>query len=64
VGKAVRVERFLRSKKDHGYRPDGVKLGDRSKIIFWYRPEKADTYRAVFGDLHVADVPPDHPPGG
>jgi outer membrane lipoprotein-sorting protein len=61
--KAMRVEKFLRTKKDHGYKPDGVKLGDRDKIIFWYRPGKAKKYRAVYGDLHVADVTPDQLPG-
>lgn len=56
VQKAMRVETFLRKHKDHGYKPGGVKLGDRTKIIFWYRPDKSDKYRAVFGDLHVDDV--------
>lgn len=54
---ATRIEMFLHKNKDHGYKPDGVKLGDRDKIVFWYRPDKADKYRAVYGDLHVADVP-------
>jgi hypothetical protein len=60
--RAVRVEVLLRSKKEHGYKPDGVKLGDRDKIVFWYRPDKADKYRAVYGDLHVADVSADQLP--
>jgi hypothetical protein len=51
--RATAVEVLRRSKKDHGYKPEGVKLGDRDKIIFWYRPEKN---RAVLGDLHIADV--------
>ena len=52
----IRIEMLLRRNKDHGYKADDVKLGDRDKIVFWYRPDKADKYRAVFGDLHVADV--------
>jgi outer membrane lipoprotein-sorting protein len=52
----IRIEMLLRTNKSHGYKADGVKLGDREKIVFWYRPDKADKYRAVFGDLHVADV--------
>jgi outer membrane lipoprotein-sorting protein len=56
VQKAIRVEKFLRKSKDHGYRPEGVKLGDRTKILFWYRPDNSDKYRAVFGDLHIDDV--------
>ena len=58
----MRVEKFLHANKDHGYKPDGVKFGDRDKIIFWYRPDKAEKYRAVFGDLHVADVSADQLP--
>ncbi len=45
-----------------GYRSEGVKLGDADKIIFWYRPEGATTYRALYGDLHAADVPEDKLP--
>jgi outer membrane lipoprotein-sorting protein len=62
IGRAMRVEKFLHANKDHGYKPDGVKFGDRDKIIFWYRPDKAEKYRAVFGDLHVADVSADQLP--
>ena len=62
VQKAIRVEMLLRSKKEHGYKPEGAKLGDRDKIIFWYRPGKAEKYRAVYGDLHVADVTADQLP--
>jgi outer membrane lipoprotein-sorting protein len=60
--RATRVWMFLGADKDHGYKPEGVKLGDRDKIVFWYRPDKADKYRAVFGDLHVADVSADQLP--
>ncbi|HZV05121.1 MAG TPA: hypothetical protein VE999_08580 [Gemmataceae bacterium] len=63
AGKVLRVEKFLRTDKNHGYNPEGVKLGDSAKIIFWYRPEKSAMYRAVYGDLHVADVTADQLPG-
>lgn len=59
---SARVLKFLHSNKDHGYKADGVKLGDRDKVIFWYRPDKADKYRAVYGDLHLADVTADQLP--
>ena len=39
-----------------GYQPEGVKLGDADKILFWYRPDGAAHYRALYGDLHGADV--------
>ncbi len=45
-----------------GYQPDGVKLGDASKIVFWYKPEGKEIYRAVFGDLHIGDVTADQLP--
>ena len=38
------------------YAGQGVKLGDASKAIFWYKPEGADTYRVIYGDLSVKDV--------
>ena len=45
-----------------GYKSDGVKLGDADKILFWYRPEGAAHYRAIYGDLHAADVTEDNLP--
>ncbi len=49
-------------KEKFGYRPDGVKLGDADKILFWYRPDGGTQYRALFGDLHADDVPADNLP--
>ena len=47
----------------YGYAGKGVKLGEKEKIVFWYRPDpKVETYRALFGDLHVADVNADKLP--
>lgn len=59
---SARLTAFVHTNKDHGYKPDGVKLGDRDKLLFWYRPEKTDKYRAVYGDLHVADLNADQLP--
>lgn len=33
-----------------------VKLGEARKAVFWYEPEDSDTYRVIYGDLHVEDV--------
>jgi hypothetical protein len=33
-----------------------------SQIIFWYQPKDKQTYRALFGDLHAADVTLDQLP--
>jgi outer membrane lipoprotein-sorting protein len=40
----------------YGYKADGVKLGDAKAIIFWYKPEGQDKYKAVYGDLHIGEV--------
>ena len=63
VNLVVRVQiLLLNSKGHHGYNADGVKLGDAGKIVFWYQPKGKETYRAVFGDLHAADVAADRLP--
>ena len=49
-------------KDGFGYKADGVKLGDAGTIILWYKPKGADLYRAVYGDLHGADVTADKLP--
>ncbi|HEY2157439.1 MAG TPA: DUF2092 domain-containing protein [Isosphaeraceae bacterium] len=59
VGRVLTLQREV---KGYGYKADGVKLGDADKIIFWYKPEGADKYRVVYGDLHVADVTADQLP--
>ena len=50
---------FLRMFKGEGkwyYRGKGVRLGEADKPIFWYRPKGSETYRVIYGDLHVVDV--------
>jgi hypothetical protein len=49
-------------KNQYGYKPEGAKLGDASRVIFWYRPAGSATYRAVFADLHIGDVAADKLP--
>jgi outer membrane lipoprotein-sorting protein len=62
VMNTTRVVLFVNSLKgDHGYRP-GVMRGDASRIVFWYRPAGAAQYRALYGDLHWADVTADQLP--
>ena len=39
-----------------------VRLGDADTAILWYRPEDAETYRMIYGDLSVADVAPENLP--
>ena len=38
------------------YAGNGVKLGTADKAIFWYKPNGADKYRVIYGDLNVKDV--------
>jgi outer membrane lipoprotein-sorting protein len=53
----AQVMAFCQQKKDqYGYKPDGVKLGDAKAIIFWYKPEGRDKYKAVYGDLHIGEA--------
>ncbi|MCU0914300.1 MAG: hypothetical protein MUC88_07050 [Planctomycetes bacterium] len=50
---------FLRMFKGEGkwyYRGKGVRLGAADKPIFWYRPKGSETYRVIYGDLHVGDA--------
>jgi outer membrane lipoprotein-sorting protein len=59
----TRVQIFLNEcEGDNGYRPEGVRLGDADKILFWYRRKGSTGYRAIFGDLHAADVTADQLP--
>jgi hypothetical protein len=43
-------------KGDWHYAGNGVKQGDGSKAIFWYKPNGSKTWRVAFGDLTVKDV--------
>jgi len=47
---------------DWHYAGKGVKLGDAGKPIFWYQPKGSQTYRVIYGDLSVKDVPPENLP--
>ncbi len=44
------------------YAGQNVAFGDPDTPIFWYRPEGSPTYRVIYGDLSVADVPPEEIP--
>jgi outer membrane lipoprotein-sorting protein len=48
----------LKQGTDYDYTPDGVKLGESDKRIFWYHQKEKNTYRAIDGDLHITDVAP------
>jgi len=46
----------LEKGKTYDYLPDQVRLGEADKIVFWYQPRGAANYKAIYGDLHVAEI--------
>ena len=48
--------------KSFRYLGKGVKLGDKGRIVCWYKLKGGTAYRAVYGDLSVKDVAPDSLP--
>ena len=44
------------------YAGENVDVGDTQTPIFWYRPVDSDTYRVIYGDLHIEDVRPEELP--
>jgi len=54
--------RFFRGEGEWTYQGQGVMLGDAETPIFWYRPRDSETYRVIYGDLHVEDVAPEDLP--
>jgi hypothetical protein len=62
-GAAVTAILFSYEKgKTYDYLPDQARLGERDRIVFWYQPTKRGNYKAIFGDLHVAEVTADQLP--
>jgi len=51
--------RFFQGQGQWYYRGKGVRLGAAETPIFWYRPKNSETYRVIYGDLHVEDATPD-----
>jgi hypothetical protein len=41
------------------YLGKGVKLGDKDRIVCWYKLKGANSYRVIYGDLTVKDLPPE-----
>ncbi|HSZ59871.1 MAG TPA: hypothetical protein VK797_29790 [Tepidisphaeraceae bacterium] len=57
AGRALMFVKQLPASADWHYAGAGVKKGDAGKAIFWYHAKDASSYRVIYGDLHVADVP-------
>ena len=56
LNRALLFLRFFKGEGKWYYRGRGVKLGEAEKAIFWYRPKGSETYRVIYGDLHVEDA--------
>jgi hypothetical protein len=39
-----------------------VKLGDKDHIVCWYKLKGAKSYRVIYGDLTIKDLPPEYLP--
>ena len=52
----------LPAESDWHYAGKDARFGDADTPIFWYRPKGSQTYRVIYGDLHVEDVAPDKLP--
>jgi hypothetical protein len=54
---------FIASLKgNYRYKPEGARLGEAQRMLFWYKPEKAEKYRVLYANLHWADVSADELP--
>ena len=56
--KLPRMMMFIQAheQKTFQYTGDGVQLGDAQSPVCWYKPKDSETYRVIYGDLHVEDV--------
>jgi hypothetical protein len=61
-GKGMLFHQILESNSKWQYTGGGVKLGDASKVVFWYQPQGSSTCRVIYGDLSVKDVAPEDLP--
>jgi len=55
-GKGMMFHQMLQTLGQCHYAGQGVKLGDASKAIFWYKPQGSENWRVIYGDLSVKDV--------
>ncbi|MBN1905931.1 MAG: hypothetical protein JW927_12620 [Deltaproteobacteria bacterium] len=60
--KFIRFTIFFPGEGKWTYRGNGVRLGEAESPIFWYKPEKSETYRVIYGDLHVENIAPEKLP--
>ncbi|UCD53196.1 MAG: hypothetical protein JSW27_11240 [Phycisphaerales bacterium] len=56
MGRGITFVQQLPADSDWHYAGKDVTFGDAETPIFWYRPEGAETYRIIYGDLSIVDV--------
>jgi outer membrane lipoprotein-sorting protein len=61
-GRGMLFHQILETQGRWQYTGGGVQLGNADKVIFRYQPEGSETWRVVYGDLRVEDVPSDKLP--
>jgi hypothetical protein len=57
MGRGITFVQQLPADSDWHYAGKDVTFGDAETPIFWYRPEGAETYRIIYGDLSIDEVP-------
>ena len=56
-GKGILFHQIINTRGDDWhYAGAGVRLGDANMPVFWYQPKGSETYRVIYGDLHVEDA--------
>jgi hypothetical protein len=56
------VAHFIKNNTEENsfrYLGKGIKLGDKDHIVCWYKLKGARSYRVVYGDLTVKELPPE-----
>jgi hypothetical protein len=57
MGRGITFVQSLPADSDWHYAGKGVTFGDTETPIFWYRPEGAETYRVIYSDMTIDEVP-------
>lgn len=56
---------YMKPENDWNYAGEGIKFGDNTQPVCWWKPDGSKTYRVVVGDLSVIDLDlSGAPPGG
>ena len=61
-GKGMLFHQLYETGGQWHYAGAGVKLGDASKAVYWYKPKNSENWRVIYGDLSVKDVAPEDLP--